>query len=335
MTLGNDFLIAVGINCDGADQTITWLDNSVPCKPQTCFSDEQQMHVDFLESLSPDNDIDFPNEINVTRILEAKCQKVDVNETAQKQTHLTQTQRDDLATLLSKRGTLFNGELGLHPHRKLHLDLVEDAKPTHKRPCPVAHSNLETFKNELEHLVKLKVLQRCGASEWAAPTFIVPKKDGRARWVSDFRELNKLIKRKTHPLPRIMDVLCERSGHKFFTKLDILMQHCTFELDEESKDLCVIVTPHGNFKHNRLPMGIKQSPDFAQEIMEDALRGIEECDVHIDDIGAFNSTWEEHLTALERVLTRLQDNDFTTNPLKCEWGVQETDWLGCWLTPNV
>jgi hypothetical protein len=88
---------------------------------------------------------------------------------------------------LSKHGKLFNGELGLCPHRKLHLDLVEDAKPTHKQPHLVAHFNLEMFKNELEHLVKLKVSQRCGASEWAAPTFI-------ARWLSDFRELNKIIK---------------------------------------------------------------------------------------------------------------------------------------------
>jgi transposase InsO family protein len=301
--LGNDFLIAVGINCNGADQTITWLDNSVPYKTRTYFNDEQQMHMD-------------------------------VHEVAQKQNHLTPEQRDDLGALLSKYTKLFNGELGLYPHRKLHLDLVDDAKPVHKRPYPVAHSHLDIFKNELEHLVKLGVLQRCGASEWAAPTFIVPKKDGRVRWVSDFRELNKLIKRKIYPLPRIMDILQKRSGYKFFTKLDISMQYYTFELDDESKDLCVITTPYGNFKYCRLPMGIKQSPDFAQEIMEDTLRDIKECDVYIDDIGAFNSTWEEHLVTLEHVLTRLQDNNFTINPLKCEWGVQETDWLGYWLTPN-
>ena len=106
---------------------------------------------------------------------------------------------------------------------------------------------MAAFKKELDRLVQIKVLSPTGTSEWGLPIFVTPKKENTIRWVSDLRELNKVVLRKQYPQPIISNILCKCTGYSLFSKFDITMQYYTFELGEESKDLTTIVTLFGKY----------------------------------------------------------------------------------------
>jgi hypothetical protein len=50
-------------------------------------------------------------------------------------------------------------------------------------------------------------------------------------------------------------------------------------------------------------MGLKCSPDFAQEVIKNIFSKVEDAEVYIDDIGAFSNSWEEHMALLSKILT--------------------------------
>jgi hypothetical protein len=52
-----------------------------------------------------------------TTILDAKYKKVNVDDVVEQLTHLSESQRDDIRTVLKKFTKLFDGTLGVSPHR--------------------------------------------------------------------------------------------------------------------------------------------------------------------------------------------------------------------------
>ena len=92
-------------------------------------------------------------------------------------------------------------------------------------------SHLAVFNKELSCFISIGVIEKAQCSEWIARTFNVPKKDGRIRWITDFRGLNKSLSHKVYPLRKISEIFQCHLGYQCFTKLDISMQYYTFVLD--------------------------------------------------------------------------------------------------------
>ena len=175
--------------------------------------------------------------MNVDNVIKENC------------SHLTKEQQKDLRELLLQHEKLFDGTLRTYTDKKMDIELLPEASAVYRRPYSVPQLHMEVFRKELQRLCDIGVLKRCGPSEWGLPSFIIPKKDGKVRWVSDLRELNKAIKPVNYTLPIISDIVRKRQGYKYMTKLDLSMMFYAIELTDRAKELCVISTHFGNFQY--------------------------------------------------------------------------------------
>ena len=79
--------------------------------------------------------------------------------------------------------------------------------------------------------------------QWVAPTFIIPKKNGQVRFISDFREVNKQIVHTPYPIPKILTMLQDMEGFTYESSLDFNMGYHTIGLDPDAQKIYIIVLP--------------------------------------------------------------------------------------------
>ena len=95
------------------------------------------------------------------------------------------------------------------------------------RPYPIPKWHADTLKMEVDRLVQIGVLKKVNRSEWAAPSFIILKKDGTVRFINDFRELNKRIRRKPYPCWLLVQHLEIHSNWKSKVDYDYILLEAT------------------------------------------------------------------------------------------------------------
>jgi hypothetical protein len=168
--------------------------------------------------------------------------------------HLSTSDREKLLFMQLKFELLFDSTLGDWNLPPVSFELKEGMKPCHGRPYPIPHMHDAILMKEIKWLCDIRVLEWQPSSQWASPTFIIPKKDSKVHTVSDFRELNKRIVTKPYPIPKISMMLQELEIFTYATALDI-------RLDLAASEMCPIIFPWGKNSYKRLPMGFGGSAD--------------------------------------------------------------------------
>ena len=328
LIIGRDLMHELGIDICFSRAEMIWDNASIPMQEVDKLS--EQFLEQFEQELLFAHDPVTTDAERIQNIVESKYCPADLRTLTSECKLLNKSEQEKLYQLLNKFANLFDGTLGSWNTDPVELELREEhGKPYHSKPYPVPHSQERKLRDEVDRLVKHKVLRKVNRSEWACPMFTILKPDGSLRSLADLRELNKRIKRKPFPLPKINDLLQKLEGFQYATSLDLNMGYYHLELTPNSSRLCTIVLPWGKYEYLRLPMGLCNSPDIFQEKMSELMVGLEFARAYIDDLLIVSKgNFTTHLEHLEQVLTRLAEAGLKINATKSSFCCDELEYLG-------
>ncbi|XP_014204270.1 uncharacterized protein K02A2.6-like [Copidosoma floridanum] len=193
----------------------------------------------------------------------------------------------------------------------------------------VPYALRKLVEEELDRLVKEKVVFPVERSEWATPIVSLLKEDGKVRICGDYKvTLNSHLKIDRYPIPRVRDLLATLDSHNVQSKLDLKNAYQQIELDDSSKAMTTISTHKGLFRFNRLAFGVASAPGWFQKEMEELLGDVEGVNVFFDDIRVGGRNRKEHDMRLIIVLRRLQKVGLTLKLEKCKFNQSKVKFLG-------
>ena len=158
-------------------------------------------------------------------------------------------------------------------------------------------------------------------SPWCNAVVLVRKKDGSLRFCIDFRKLNSLTKKDSHPLPRICETLDSLIGAAYFSTFDLTSGFWQVPMAEESKQFTAFTLGSmGLFECDRMPFGLCNAPATFQRLMQNCLGelNLTYCLIYLDDVIVYSKTLEDHLQRMCVIFDRLREHGLKLKPTKCD-----------------
>ena len=99
-------------------------------------------------------------------------------------------------------------------------------------------------------------------------------------------------------------------------------------IDPRDRHKTCVTTPWGLFNFKRLAMGMQNSAQSFQRLLDSVLSGLSNVFAYLDDILIYSSSEKEHLKTIEELFRRLSKAGLAIALDKCEFGVKSLDYLG-------
>ncbi|RWR99108.1 hypothetical protein B4U79_15938, partial [Dinothrombium tinctorium] len=285
-----------------------------------------------IESLNSENSIDSTSELkeyinsnNIESINGLDEKLINIGE------GINNEMKKQIIDLLNKYKCCFTNKLSnITPTDVAEINIETIGPPVKKKMYRLPLVHRKPLKQILDELLAANVI-RPSTSSYCAPVLLVPKKNGEYRLVVDYRDLNpKIINENSYPIQRIEDILDSINGCSTFSLLDCHSGFFTLPIAESDKHKTAIITPFGLFEFNRLPQGLKISPNNFQMVMEKVYEKVlNDCaKVYQDDCLVHSKNSQIHFSHLERSLECVKQAKLKLRLNKCEFFKNKIIFLG-------
>ncbi|KAJ8035952.1 hypothetical protein HOLleu_19788 [Holothuria leucospilota] len=152
-----------------------------------------------------------------------------------------------------------------------HTIRTGDVPPVRQRAYRTSPSMKVEVQNQIDKLLADDVIEE-SQSPWSSPIVMVRKKDKTYRFCVDYRKLNALTIKDSHPLPRTDDTLDSLAGSYYFSTMDLTSGYWQIAMDDADKEKTAFNTGFGLYQFKVMPMGLSNAPPTFQRLMELVLR---------------------------------------------------------------
>ena len=204
-----------------------------------------------------------------------------------------------------------------------------DTLPFKEHFCRIPPPQLDEVREHLKLMLDAGVI-RPSNSLWCNAVVLMRKKDGSLRFCIDFRKLNSLTVKDSHPLPRICETLESLAGAAHYSTFDMNSGFWQVPMDEESKQYTAFTLGSmGLYECESMPFGLCNAPPTFQRLMQNCLGelNLTYCLIYLDDVIVFSDMPEEHLRRMRVVFYHLREHGLKLKPSKCEVFKLEINYL--------
>jgi hypothetical protein len=216
------------------------------------------------------------------------------------------------------------------------IELEHEPSPGFRKVYPMTLMEQMEMDTSLEEALATGHIRQ-SKSPLRALVFFIKKKDGKLRFVQDYRALNAITRKNRYLLPLINDLIHRLKGTRYFTKLDVCWGYNNVCIQEGDEWKAAFHTNRGLFEPLVMYFGLTNSLATFQmmmnEIFQDLItKGI--VSIYLDDILIFTNSLEEHRWITRLVLDHMHEHKLYLRPEKCEFEKTRIEYFGIIISHN-